>query len=95
MAHKLLKKAHYGLGAVNTPSAAEARVLQSEHELFDALEQGLRCAMLAAGKLGYVRQEGRWFLVRQQLEKMIDMAKKLGRDRQRPPLLDVNGMRMN
>jgi len=88
-------RAHYGFGPVYTPSASEARKLQSEHELFDALEQGLRCAMLAAGKLGYVRQEGRWFLVRQNLEQMIEVAKKLGRDKQGPSLLLPDGTLRN
>ena len=87
----MAKRAHYSLGETNTPSTAEARELQSEHELFDAFDQGLRCAMLAAKKIGYLRQEGRWMQIGLALDGVINMGKALGRRRQAPSLLLPDG----
>ena len=91
----MTKRAHYGYGDVYTPSAGEVRELQAEHELFDAFNEGIRCAELAAKRIGYQRQEGRWVTVGLMIERMRQQAKALGRDKQKPPLLDINGMRMN
>src|SRR5579859_4809641 len=89
------KPAHYARGPVYTPSAADARELQAEHELFDALQEGLRCAELAAKKIGHRRGNPRWMQIGFLVGNVREMAKRLGRNREGPPLLDANGMRMN
>ena len=91
------KRPHYQLnGHVMTPSTAEARALQSEHELFDALEQGLRCAQLAAKRLAYARQDSRWVQVGLLIESMEKRAKALGRRRaSEHPIFAPDGTRVN
>lgn len=73
----------------------EVANLMTEHELYNALDEGLQCAELAAKRMGYNRQEGRWFQVGVMLETIRQKCSALRRANKMPPLVDTNGMRMN
>ena len=80
---------------IYTPRAADARELMTEHELFDAFVEGLRCAELAAKKIAVRRAEPRWSQVGLLLDTIRKKGEALGRDKRMAPLLNANGMRVN
>jgi len=92
-----MKKPHYAhSGVVYTPSTREARELQSEHELFDALSEGLRCAELAAKRLAYARQDSHWVQIGTLLDNIRKRCDQLGRRRaSEHPIFAADGSRVN
>ena len=73
----------------------DTQQLQNEHELVNALLDGLQCAAMAAKSLGYMRQEGRYFQIGMLLGQMRDKCVTLANSKRMPSLLDANGMRAN